>query len=780
MSPQAPIWKLVMPAALAVVCSLGVAPPSPAGAAPAPAAGADPVEVAVPAAPSGATLGVQRVVATLPATTTAPFSMVGLTWDAAAGKTPTLQVRGRQGSAWTSWVTLEIDGASSVGRQGTEPAVLGASTGLEVRALGDSTTRLTGLKATLINPQQQAGDTAPRSVLAQSSGSRYVSAPPIVSRLGWGADESLLRYNGSSCVPANLDTTVKAAVVHHTAGTNNYTAAQAPGIVRGIYEYHVKSRGWCDVGYNFLIDKFGVVYEGRHGGTTLPVHGAHAGSWNTNTVGISFMMDSTSVPATSVALNAATQVVAWKLAGNYRDPLAQVYLVDGNRPTIMGHGQVMATDCPGTKLNAALPAFRQGVAARMANWKTPIYLRWQAAGGAATLGEPLALESDHVGGRVTVFGNGRIYLNPAGATFLMGGRIGDLYARLGGASSRLGWPVADQTTGVASEGRVDFAQGAIYYSGATGAHSVGGQIYRHLVANPTIRTSLGLPTSEETRQADGTITQTFERGRVTLASSVVSVSTGAATGTVVGDQDGDGLADLTMINTATNSLVWSRARSGSTFGTPTLASTGWAGFNWISQVPDVTGDGRFDLLARRSDSSLWLFRGAGNGGYLSATRVGWGFTGMRDMIVVPDMGSDGSPDLIGIAADGTLWRYDITRTWLTNPTSLSATGAFRNSVRLGSMGDFNADGVTDFFAVNRAGLLTAYHTRNLKIVSQAAVGPGWTPFLQLNSADVNGDGRLDLVARNSNGTIYVYANQGTRFGARTVALRGTAGYRQSA
>lgn len=779
MRHQDSVRRLAIAVALALVCSFGTFQPSPASAEPIPAGTADLVELAIPAGATG-TVGVQRIVAALPATTTKAFSMVGLTWDAADGSAPTLQVRGQQGSAWTNWITLEIDAASSVGRQGTEPAVLGASTGLEVRALGDSTTRLTGLRATLLNPAQQAGDTTTRSVLALASGSGYLSQPPIVSRLQWGADESLLKYNGSSCVPANLDKTVKAAVVHHTAGTNNYTAAQAPGIVRGIYEYHVKSRGWCDVGYNFLIDKFGVIYEGRHGGVTLPVHGAHAGSWNTTTVGISFMMDSTYVPATSAALNSAAQVVAWKLAGNYRDPLAQVYLVDGNRPTIMGHGQVMSTDCPGTTLTAALPTFRQSVASRMGNWKTPIYRRWQAAGGPTTMGEPLSLESDHVGGRLTVFNNGRIYMNPAGATFLMGGRIGDLYARLGGASSRLGWPIASQTTGVASEGRVDFARGAIYYSGATGAHSVGDEIYRYLTTHPSAAAALGLPTGEEQRRADGTVSQTFQYGRVTLASSVVSVSVGASPGDVVGDQDGDRLSDLTMINTTTHALSWSRARSGATFGTPTVTSTGWAGFNWISQVPDVTGDGRFDLIGRRSDSSLWLFRGTGRGGYLSPTRVGWGFGTMRDMIVVPDMGGDRSPDLVGIAADGTLWRYDIGQTWLTNATQLSGTGAFRNSVRLGSVGDFNADRVTDFFAVNSAGQLTAYFTQGLQIVGQATIGRGWSAFLQLSSGDVNGDGQLDLVGRNANGTIYVYPNMGTRLGTTVVALRGTAGYRQSA
>src|SRR6185369_8022061 len=105
-------------------------------------------------------------------------------------------------------------------------------------------------------------------------------SPKIISRAGWRANDEILRgkprYAGR----------VYFAVVHHTAGSNSYSAAQSPAIVRAIELYHVKANGWNDIGYNFLVDKYGQVFEGRYGGMERAVIGAHAEGFNTGSVGV--------------------------------------------------------------------------------------------------------------------------------------------------------------------------------------------------------------------------------------------------------------------------------------------------------------------------------------------------------------------------------------------------------------------------------------------------------------------------------------------------------------
>ena len=104
-------------------------------------------------------------------------------------------------------------------------------------------------------------------------------SPLMLSREVWGANEAIRR------APPSYAPSVQFALVHHTAGTNSYTASQSAAIVRGIEIYHVKGNGWNDIGYNFLVDKYGQVFEGRYGGVDKPVIGAHAEGFNTGSVG---------------------------------------------------------------------------------------------------------------------------------------------------------------------------------------------------------------------------------------------------------------------------------------------------------------------------------------------------------------------------------------------------------------------------------------------------------------------------------------------------------------
>src|SRR5690606_8922345 len=119
--------------------------------------------------------------------------------------------------------------------------------------------------------------------LAATAASDLAPRPAIITRKGWGADAKL------RCDEDKMGRTIRGTVVHHTAGSNSYSKSASASIIRDIYAYHTKTLGWCDIGYNFLVDKYGQVFEGRWGGITKPIHGSHAADWNTDTMGISFM-----------------------------------------------------------------------------------------------------------------------------------------------------------------------------------------------------------------------------------------------------------------------------------------------------------------------------------------------------------------------------------------------------------------------------------------------------------------------------------------------------------
>ncbi|WP_329043152.1 N-acetylmuramoyl-L-alanine amidase [Streptomyces sp. NBC_01422] len=179
--------------------------------------------------------------------------------------------------------------------------------------------------------------------------------PRIVTRKGWGADESLRERAFA------YTSTVKAAFIHHSATGNNYTCAQAPSVLRSIYRYHVKSSGWRDFGYNFAVDKCGNIYEGRAGGVTKAVLGAHTLGFNTNSMGIAVLGTYSSKNPPAAAVTAIAKLTAWKLGLFGRNPKGKVTLVSGGSGkykkgakaklnVISGHRDGFATECPGIRL----------------------------------------------------------------------------------------------------------------------------------------------------------------------------------------------------------------------------------------------------------------------------------------------------------------------------------------------------------------------------------------------------------------------------------------------
>ena len=209
-------------------------------------------------------------------------------------------------------------------------------------------------------PASSAPSTSPTSAPPPPLG----QLPPYVSRAQWQADESLVTD------PPQYGTDAKVLFVHHTAGTNTYSCADSPAIVRGILAYHVTSQGWNDIGYNFLVDKCGTLFEGRKGGVDKPVIGAHTYGFNTNSAGIAVLGTyiTDQVPAATAATVA--KVAAYKLGLAGHEPSTRAELTEGvadgkfpkgtvvsfNR--VSGHRDGVATECPGDALYAQLAGIR--------------------------------------------------------------------------------------------------------------------------------------------------------------------------------------------------------------------------------------------------------------------------------------------------------------------------------------------------------------------------------------------------------------------------------------
>jgi hypothetical protein len=196
---------------------------------------------------------------------------------------------------------------------------------------------------------------------------QVAGSPSIIPRASWGANEAIRR-----APPAYTDT-IQFAVVHHTAGSNDYTPQQSAAIVRGIEIYHVQGNGWNDIGYNLLVDKYGQVFEGRYGGVDRAVIGAHALGFNAGSVGVAVLGDYGTAQVPAASKSALERVLAWRLDLAHIDPRSTLTWISGGNPrfpagipvflrVIAGHRDTNFTDCPGDNLYALLPQIAQDVA----------------------------------------------------------------------------------------------------------------------------------------------------------------------------------------------------------------------------------------------------------------------------------------------------------------------------------------------------------------------------------------------------------------------------------
>lgn len=307
--------------------------------------------------------------------------LVGADWGGAADVT--VEVRARRGIRWGGWQRLDPlddehgpdDGSGEHERAdagASEPVWVGPADLLQLRVHAPSAPPPVRLHVVEVS----GGDGLAYRPLRGGAGAAWAQTTPpdIIGRADWGADERL-RDDRPRTAPR-----VRFSVVHHTATSNDYTPDEADDVIRAIYAYHTEVRGWDDLAYNFLVDRFGRVYEGRAGGVEEAVVGAHAAGWNSGSTGIALVGNFQADAPPAAAVEALDRLLAWKLDIHHVDPHGTTVEVAGggatNRyergtlvelPTVIGHRSTNATACPGDHLFGTLydPDGRRIVAQRI-------------------------------------------------------------------------------------------------------------------------------------------------------------------------------------------------------------------------------------------------------------------------------------------------------------------------------------------------------------------------------------------------------------------------------
>jgi len=456
-----------------------------------------------------------------------PFSMIGLTGDLASTST---RVRARRpDGSWGPWYLAEYETGApdpvgpadatrpavpAEGPRSTEPVFVGTTTAVQIaitRPLDAPVTKPlmplpapTGLgyrpvstgqpfgqniSAILISPPQAPNEkhwTMPFAVIPPNQ------PPTVISRAEWGADES---------VRCPYDDGIRAAVVHHTAGSNDYSPLESAGIVKAIYAYHTQTLGWCDIAYNALVDKYGQVFEGAAGGLDRAVRGTHTGGFNHNTWGVALLGDFNDVAPTPIQLQTLGRLIGWRLNLDHVNPTGTAALTSSGGgytnypagaiaklPAIFAHRDVGNTDCPGHIVYAAMNEIRE-IAAHFNDQPAEVV---NAERTSAILGHWLAM---------------------------------------GGVNSVLGAPTSPEAGAAGNARYATFAKGAMYWSPEIGAEPIGGAIYQAWASLSYERGPLGLPTSAEIQEPLW-ITQNFQHGTLNyerLTGQVTEVIDGIAT-----------------------------------------------------------------------------------------------------------------------------------------------------------------------------------------------------------------------------------------------------------
>lgn len=482
-------------------------------------------------------------VAELAPTRTKDFALLGVTWDRTEDDLDvTVDVRVRTDEGWSDWVPLEVDNdGGEAGRGGTEPWWVEKADEVGARVTTASGASPTGVKVITVDPGEvDAPEFADvpafystsnaSSVVSVADGQpTFTPKPTIKSRSSWNARAA----NG--CDEDGYDTygdTTRGVNLHHTAGTNSYSKSQSASIVKGIQKFHQDGRGWCDIAYNFLVDKYGQIFEGRFGGVDKPVRGSHSGNNTVNelTMGVALMGNLDKARPTSDMKTATVKLVGWRLGTYYKPAKGSVTIGSKTLQRISGHRNVVSTACPGTYGYSWLLAsggLRDRVESYISKYQSKIKSAAQSLDG-LTGSVTGSVRQGELGGdtrRRTIFSKMNIFwLAPSASAYYVSGAAKTVHEKLGMQNGVLGFPMENMAASSISGLSVQpFQNGAIYQT-AAGTYGLYGDIYAKYVSDSVGGPggALGVPKSGVVVSGT-TKTVTFEHGTITQNGSTEPV-----------------------------------------------------------------------------------------------------------------------------------------------------------------------------------------------------------------------------------------------------------------